>query len=173
MSLSDAARQLAEQLKATDRRIVFAESCTAGLVSAALAEVPGVSNWLCGSTVTYREQTKVQWLGVPAESIERYTAVSEDVTEAMARGVLGKTAEATIAVAVTGHLGPGAPPELDGVVFISVATPHEKSVRISTKRVQLQQRDRRPRQIEAATAVLASATNALGAQPQQHPPEGP
>lgn len=149
-----AAERLAVVLERLDLKVVFAESCTGGLVSASLAAIPGISQWLCGSTVTYRESAKVGWLGVSPAELEQHSAVSARVTRAMAAGVLNRTPEAELAVAVTGHLGPAAPHELDGALFIvglartgSLAEPalHQSALHA----------DSRPdRQIEAATAVL-------------------
>ncbi len=59
----DDAQRLVDVLKRLDTKIVFAESCTAGLVSATLARVPGVSAYLCGSAVTYRDEVKTAWVG--------------------------------------------------------------------------------------------------------------
>ncbi len=82
------AKAVARQLAKLRVRIVFAESCTAGLVSATLARVPGISEWHCGSAVVYRERTKEAWLDVPRAEIDRFTAVSEAVARRMAVGVL-------------------------------------------------------------------------------------
>ena len=108
-------------LTTSSRRVVFAESCTAGLVSAMLSTRPGISNQLCGSAVTYRDATKTKWLGVPADVLTRCTAVSDSVAALMAVGVLVNTPEADLAVSVTGHLGPNAPPEQDGLVYVGSA----------------------------------------------------
>ena len=117
-----AAQKLAETLQQRRRRIVFAESCTAGLVSATLARIPGISEWHCGSAVVYRLDTKHRWLGVSEAELLNPGPVSRCVAEAMARGVLERTPEADVSVAVTGHLGPQAPPDQDGLVFIAGAT---------------------------------------------------
>ena len=60
--LHAAAGRLASLLKVLDVRVAFAESCTAGLVAASLARTPGISQWLCGSAVVYRDATKAAWL---------------------------------------------------------------------------------------------------------------
>lgn len=103
------------------RRLVLAESCTCGQVAAKLGEVPGVSNVFCGSMVTYRDATKSAWLGVSSGLIQQQTSVSSAVAAAMATGALTKTPEADLAISVTGHLGPGSPALLDGVVYLGVA----------------------------------------------------
>lgn len=136
-------------------RIVFAESCTAGLVSARMAEVPGVSQWMCGSAVVYREQTKCDWLQVPPPLIARHSAVSEAVTRQLAQHVLESTAEAHISGAVTGHLGPGAPPEQDGVVFVAFAVREGPTVAVvACRQFTLKAKERRLRQAEAAEIAL-------------------
>lgn len=121
------ARRLAATLAERGVRVVFAESCTAGLVSAMLAGVPGVSEHLCGSAVVYRLDTKARWLGVPRELLDNPGPVSAEVASAMARGALERTPEAHVAASITGHLGPHAPPELDGLVFCAAAVRNAES----------------------------------------------
>ena len=114
-------RELASLLIQRESKIVFAESCTGGLISATLARFPGISFVHCGSAVVYRLDTKIQWLGIPAKMLIDPGPVSEAVARAMAEGVLGRTPEAAIGVSITGHLGPDAPPELDGQIFVGIA----------------------------------------------------
>ena len=149
---------LAESLADKQLKIVFAESCTGGLVSAALAGVPGISEWLCGSAVTYRSATKVAWLGVDEKRIAQETAVCSDVAKQMALGVLENTPEANVALSITGHLGPGAPDELDGLVFVAIASRRENAVpETDVVRHVLTTADRLVRQREAATFVMLTA----------------
>lgn len=115
------ARRLHEQLKRTGHRIVFAESCTAGLIAATLGKIPGISEWLVGSAVVYQLATKTEWLKVGSDVLESSGPVSQVVAEQMALGVLQATPHATISASITGHLGPGAPPEQDGTAWCSVA----------------------------------------------------
>lgn len=115
------AARLAETLAERRVRIVFAESCTGGLIAATLAEVPGISAWLCGSAVVYQIETKAEWLGVSREYLKRPGPVSRVVAEAMAVGALERTPQAELAASVTGHLGPQAPPRQDGLFFAAVA----------------------------------------------------
>lgn len=114
------AEKLAKELKKRKQRVVFAESCTGGLVSATLARIAGVSEVLCGSLVVYRNDSKAKWLGIPAGVLRDPGPVSAEVAMQMATRLLKMTPEATIAAAVTGHLGPNAPKELDGLVFVAV-----------------------------------------------------
>ena len=160
--LSAAAARLAALLEERNNRIVFAESCTAGLVSAALAGVPGVSQWHCGSAVTYRLATKTAWLAIPPAMIEQHGVVSDEVAQLMAAGVLHFTPEADVSAAVTGHLGPNAPQELDGVVHIAIGRRESNGVVVAaTNRVQLSAGERGERQQEAAQTVLQFVTQAL------------
>lgn len=117
-SLAESVKQCLERCQ---RRIVFAESCTAGLVSATLARVPGVSDWHCGSSVVYRLDTKTRWLGVPESILKEPGPVSEPAARMMALGVLQRTPEASISASITGHLGPGAPPKQDGLIYVGIA----------------------------------------------------
>jgi PncC family amidohydrolase len=120
VSIASAARGVAELLEVTGCKIVFAESCTGGLVSGALTAIPGISRFHCGGMVVYRNETKTAYLDVPAALLIDPGPVSAEVTELLARRVLLKTPEADLAVAVTGHLGPHAPPELDGRAYATV-----------------------------------------------------
>ena len=157
--LFQAAQELAQQLEQGKRRIVFAESCTAGLVSATLAQVPGISQWHCGSAVVYREATKTAWLAIPPAMIEQHGVVSEEIAQLMAAGVLQFTPEAEISAAITGHLGPDAPPELDGLAHIATAIRNGKAApSLSVSCAKLTASDRQSRQREAATLILQEAT---------------
>ncbi len=88
------------------RRIATAESCTAGLLAARLTDRAGSSDYVMGGVVAYSNEAKANLLGVDAALIEKYGAVSEQVAEAMAKGVL-KRFGADTAVAITGIAGPG------------------------------------------------------------------
>lgn len=150
------------ELEASDRKIVFAESCTGGMVAATMASVPGVSQWLCGSAVTYRERSKVDWLGVPPEVIDTHSAVSQQASSKMAETILEKTSEAALSAAITGHLGPHAPTDLDGVCFLAVAIKDPaKGVIIKKRKVELSETSRIQRQREATGAVLAYVLEVL------------
>ena len=110
-----------ELLKASNQQLVLAESCTAGLAAARLGTVPGISEHFCGSAVVYQEGTKRDWLDIPTSMLTQNGAVSEQVAEQMALGSLDQTTAATLAVSITGHLGPDAPTDLDGQLFVGVA----------------------------------------------------
>ena len=162
-SLQQAATTAANAVKECQRKVVFAESCTAGLAAATLATIPGISDFHCGSAVTYRNDTKHCWLGVREEDLERYTAVSDVVARQMAQGVLVRTPEADLAVSVTGHLGPNAPDGFDGLIFIGAARRGDDGVEVvGVDRIVLETPARRERQVEAAMKVLARLAKLAG-----------
>jgi nicotinamide-nucleotide amidase len=107
--------------------------------------------------VTYQEATKTDWLQVAPSDLQRHTAVSAEVTLAMAQGVLAISSHADVAVAVTGHLGPGAPSVLDGTFFVAAVRRGTSGPHI--QRGTLSAAERSERQIEAATEVLQAAIN--------------
>lgn len=99
------ARRVVEANRAAGRKIALAESCTGGLVSAALTEIPGSSDVFESGYVTYSNDAKLQTLGVSLDVLETFGAVSIAVAWAMARGALERSG-ADIAVAITGIAGP-------------------------------------------------------------------
>jgi len=100
------AEELLAACRAKRLTLATAESCTGGLIAAILTEVAGSSDVFERGFVTYSNAAKTELLGVRAELIERYGAVSEPVARAMAEGALAH-ARADIAVSVTGIAGPG------------------------------------------------------------------
>jgi nicotinamide-nucleotide amidase len=106
------------------RRIALAESCTAGLLAARLADPPGASDYLIGGVVAYSNESKVDLLGVPAELIEAHGAVSPEVAEAMADGAIARF-DANVGVGLTGIAGPdgGTKEKPVGYVCICVKVP--------------------------------------------------
>lgn len=109
------------------KRFVLTESCTGGLPSHLLTSIPGVSEIFCGSSVSYRIDSKARWLKVPRGVISKKGVVSQEVAEYMAIGILRQTPEADFAVSSTGHLGPNAPINLDGRVYFGLASRNAKS----------------------------------------------
>lgn len=154
------AADVATALRNADHRIVFAESCTAGLMAASLARIPGVSAVLAGSAVTYQVPTKTAWLNVSADTIGQHDVVSEQVSREMATGALTLTPHATISASITGHLGPDAPVSLDGTAFTTVCLRSEAGLCCHSEKLQLVTlptdglTQRRARQIDAVGRVL-------------------
>lgn len=103
--MSDA-RTLLDRARAKGLRIATAESCTGGMIAAALTDIAGSSDVFDRGFVTYSNAAKVEMLGVAALTLEKCGAVSEEVAREMAEGVLAAS-EADIAVSVTGIAGPG------------------------------------------------------------------
>ena len=100
------AKRVVEANRAAGRRVAVAESCTGGLVAAALTEVPGSSDVLMASIVTYSNEAKQALLKVAGDVLETFGAVSIATAWAMACGALERTG-ADVAVAITGIAGPG------------------------------------------------------------------
>lgn len=102
-------RSLAERIliraKANGIKIACAESCTGGLVGAALTDIPGSSEIFNGSAVTYSNEAKKNILGVRDETLRNFGAVSEQCAAEMAQGAL-KVFDADVAVSITGIAGP-------------------------------------------------------------------
>lgn len=103
--MSDAATVL-RLARAAGLCIATAESCTGGLIAAALTEIAGSSDVVEGGFITYSNAAKQSMLGVRADSLRQFGAVSEQVAREMADGALART-DAQIAVSVTGIAGPG------------------------------------------------------------------
>jgi len=128
--LIEAARKVIDANRAAGRRIAVAESCTGGLVCAALTEIPGSSDVLEGGFVTYSNDAKMDMLKVSTDLLETFGAVSIAVAWSMAQNAVAKT-HADVAVAITGIAGPGGgtPKKPVGTVVFARAergaNPHE------------------------------------------------
>ena len=120
--MTELARRVVEENRAIGRKIALAESCTGGLVSAAITEIPGSSAVLDRGFVTYSNEAKMRTLAVPLDIIETFGAVSVACVWAMAKGALEKS-DADIAVAIGGVAGPDGGTEfkpVGSVVFARV-----------------------------------------------------
>ncbi len=95
-----------EAAKARGVMIATAESCTGGMVAAALTDIPGSSAVVDRGMVTYTNAAKVEMLGVSPETLDAFGAVSEETAAEMAAGAL-RHSHAQLAVAITGIAGPG------------------------------------------------------------------
>jgi len=100
------AREVVDANRAAGRRIAIAESCTGGLVSASLTEIPGSSDVFEAGYVTYSNAAKVSNLKVSEDVVDTFGSVSVATAWAMARGALAAS-DADVAVAITGIAGPG------------------------------------------------------------------
>ena len=120
-------------LRERSETLSVAESCTGGLIGARLTDVAGSSDYFIEGAVVYANQAKIETLGVSAELIEKYGAVSAPVAEAMASGMREK-AKTDYAVSVTGIAGPtgGSEEKPVGLVFVGYADEAQiKSVKVN------------------------------------------
>jgi nicotinamide-nucleotide amidase len=104
--ISEAAKRLLVLCRKRHWMIATAESCTGGLVVAALTEIPGSSDVVDRGFVTYSNAAKQSMLGVTPATLKKFGAVSRETANAMAAGALARS-EAHVAVAITGIAGPG------------------------------------------------------------------
>ena len=118
----DLAKTVLAVCRARNWRIATAESCTGGLVAAALTAIAGASEVVERGYVTYSNKSKMELLGVPPEIIGAHGAISAETAAAMARGAVAR-AGVDLAVAVTGLAGPGGgtPQKPVGLVYLGVA----------------------------------------------------
>jgi nicotinamide-nucleotide amidase len=105
-SVSEIAARILDLARARGLKIATAESCTGGLVAAALTAIPGSSDVFERGFVTYSNDAKEELLGVPSAILAAHGAVSTESAQAMARGALARS-RADLAVAITGVAGPG------------------------------------------------------------------
>jgi len=115
------ARLLVDEVRERHLRVTTAESCTGGLVAAAICSIPGASDVFERGFVTYTNRAKQEMLGVPGDMIADMGAVSEGVARMMAEGALANS-HAHIAVAITGVAGPGGGSPMKPVGTVHLAT---------------------------------------------------
>lgn len=115
------AEVVGEKLAQQGKTVAVAESCTGGLVSKLLTDVPGASRYFTHGWITYCNEAKTSELGVPADLIEQHGAVSEQVAQSMAQGAR-KKAGTDFAIGITGIAGPtgGTEQKSVGLVYISI-----------------------------------------------------
>jgi nicotinamide-nucleotide amidase len=176
-SLGAAALELFRALSERSLTIACAESCTGGLVTAALTDIPGSSAVLWGGVAAYSNECKVRLLGVPRGTLEARGAVSIEVANAMAEGVLAASGVAPggpgadMSLAITGIAGPGggSPDKPVGLVCFAWRSRSGEGREEST----VFQGDRRAVREAAALRAMSVATDmakALG--PRSTRPEG-
>lgn len=122
--LVDLAAEALSDLRTRDLRLTTAESCTGGLISAVLTEIPGSSSVVGRAFVTYSNEAKEEVLGVSARTLAKHGAVSAETVVEMAEGALRVAgSDADVAIAVSGVAGPhgGSDAKPVGTVFIAVA----------------------------------------------------
>ena len=111
-----------DRLRERHNTLSVAESCTGGMLGERITSVPGSSAYFLGGFVTYASRMKVEWLGVPEETIAEFGAVSKETAEAMALGARRRTGS-TYALAITGVAGPDSGGEKTpvGAIYVGLA----------------------------------------------------
>ncbi|MGL4310000.1 MAG: CinA family protein [Paracoccaceae bacterium] len=154
------AARLLDLARARGVMIATAESCTGGLVSAALTAIPGSSDVVDRGFVTYSNAAKQDMLGVQADTLVKYGAVSEQVAAEMATGAIARS-RAGLAVSVTGIAGPGGSDHKpEGRVCFGLAA-QGRTVRTVTRDFGAIGRDNvRTASVEQALSLLMDALSA-------------
>jgi nicotinamide-nucleotide amidase len=148
------AKAVGERLIILRKSLAVAESCTGGLLGAAVTDVPGSSAYFLGGVISYADQVKRDQLRVPAATLRQYGAVSEQTAAAMASGVR-ELLHADIGVSITGVAGPDAEGSKPvGLTIIGIA-----AAAVSTHRFQWtgDRWDNRRRSVIAALELLVRA----------------
>jgi nicotinamide-nucleotide amidase len=151
-----AAKRLLALCRARGLKIATAESCTGGLVAAALTEIPGSSDVVDRGFVTYSNEAKHEMLGVPLATLRKFGAVSRQTADAMARGAL-KNSDADLAVSITGIAGPGGatPGKPVGLVHFAAAR-RGRVIRRASKFGDIGRGKVRAKSVIAALAMLTA-----------------
>src|SRR5690554_2807086 len=151
------AHQLGQLLLTRGWMFACAESCTGGLLAAAMTQTPGSSQWFDRGFVTYSNAAKRELLGVHADTLERFGAVSEETAMEMAAGVLTGAPQSDFAVSTTGIAGPdGATPGKPvGMVCFGFATRTDEGV-VTRAETRVFQGNRR--EVRAAAVAFALST---------------
>ena len=160
--LYEVSGKVGDALKAKALVMAAAESCTGGWIGQAVTMVPGSSKWFDRGFVTYTNEAKQDMLGVSAETLKEFGAVSEQAVREMAAGSLARS-RAHIAVAVSGVAGPGggSPDKPVGTVWLAWA---EKGGKLTAKSIRFHgDRDRVRRQ--TVMAALEGLVAMLGRKP--------
>ena len=136
-------KKIAQQLIKQKKTLAIAESCTGGLLSHRLTNIPGSSKFLMVTVVTYSNAAKTKFLKVPSAVLKKHGAVSRQVSELMARGIR-QHFKTDFGIGITGIAGPdgGSTAKPVGLTFIALSTPTKviskecrfKGNRLSNKR---------------------------------------
>ncbi len=156
-SLREAATLVLEAFRSRNLKLATAESCTGGLVAAALTEIAGSSDVVDRGFVTYSNEAKQAMLGVPTATLKRYGAVSAQTAAAMAAGAL-KNSLADVTVAITGIAGPGGGTKQKpvGLVHFAAASRDGRRIARSRRYGKIGRRRVRERSVAEALGLLAA-----------------
>ncbi len=161
--LTEAASRVLDVFRTCGLKLATAESCTGGLVAAALTEIAGSSDVVDRGFVTYSNEAKEAMLGVPAATLKRYGAVSAQTAAAMAAGAL-KNSLADVTVAITGIAGPGGGTKQKpvGLVHFAAASRDGRRVARSRRYGKIGRRRVRERSVAEALELLAKLAERPG-----------
>ncbi len=120
------AKKLLDLAKRKSIRVVTAESCTGGMVAASITSVSGSSEVFDRGFITYSAEAKIDMLGIDAELVRKFNAISSEVAEAMAEGAI-KNSQAQLSLAVTGIAGPKGGTKATPVGLVYIASHYEGS----------------------------------------------
>ena len=150
------AQELSEKLRTKGWMIASAESCTGGMISAAMTDLAGSSDVFDRGFVTYSNEAKMELLGVRAETLTEDGAVSPQVAEEMAVGAI-KNSNAQIAISVTGIAGPGGGSDEKpvGLVYLGIAT--KEKIESHNRQFQGTRADIREQTVQEALTLLIQA----------------
>ena len=120
--MQDLVKEVSEKLRKKGWMLVTAESCTGGMIAAAMTDLSGSSSVFERGFVTYSNQAKMDCLGVSPETLKKYGSVSQQTAIEMAQGALDNS-QAKVSIAVTGIAGPdgGTPQKPVGLIYIGYA----------------------------------------------------
>jgi len=153
--IGKAAKRLLALGRQRGLKVATAESCTGGMVVAALTEIPGSSDVVDRGFVTYSNAAKEAMLGVPSATLDKHGAVSAETAQAMAQGALAHS-NADLAVAITGIAGPGGgtPAKPVGLVHFAAAARDGRHVHRAKKFGKIGRRKVRLKSVAEALAML-------------------
>ena len=151
------AARLGAALRAAGKTIACAESCTGGLVTSRLTDIPGSSDYVMGSIVSYTNDIKERLVGVRHETLAAHGAVSPETAREMADGIR-RVIRTDLGLGITGIAGPGGGPAAKPVRLVYIAVSSEKGTRVtenhfSGTRTEVKQ--------QTSDAALALALDAL------------
>lgn len=153
MIMIDTVEKIYREAKNKNLKISCAESCTGGLIGAALTEFPGISEIFNGSAVTYSNEAKINILGVKPETLKNFGAVSEQCAIEMAEGSM-RIYNSDIAISVTGIAGPDGGTKLKPVGTVCFGISTEKNLYSFTKIFQGNRNDIRLQTVNNALEEL-------------------
>jgi nicotinamide-nucleotide amidase len=152
------AQQVLDRAREAGIMVTAAESCTGGLVMAALTELAGASDVVDRGFITYSNAAKSEMLGVALELIEAHGAVSQEVARAMAEGALARS-KAGLAVSITGIAGPGggSADKPVGLVWFGLARTGAPTLTLEKRFTDMDRADVRAASVETALELLKDA----------------